>query len=119
MVHCNIVSNDYQDDSITLCTFLQHKSFVLLFDLSPKTFIFLKTFNSEFLCIEVCFTDQSSKELKIEDKIKLLDHAKQFVTDALNTALKRAIQKRAESISGLTDNKSNIKVIKNPPKNNS
>ena len=119
MVHCNIVSNDYEDDSITLCTFIPHKSFVLLFDLSPKTFIFLKTFNSEFLCIEVCFTDQSSKELKIEDKIKLLDHAKQFVTDALNTALKRAIQKRAESISGLTDNKSNIKVIKNPPKNNS
>ena len=34
----------------------------------PKTF--LKTFNSEFLYIEVWFADQNSKPLEIEDKIK-------------------------------------------------
>ena len=33
-------------------------------------FLFLKTFNLEFLYIEVWFTDQNSKPLEIEDKIK-------------------------------------------------
>ena len=31
--------------------------------------MFLKTFNSKFSYIEVNFTDQNSKPLKIEDKI--------------------------------------------------
>ena len=31
--------------------------------------MFLKTFNSEFLYIEIWFTDQNSKMLEIEDKI--------------------------------------------------
>ena len=35
-----------------------------------KKIIFLKLFNSEFSCIEVCFTDQNSKTLEIEDKKK-------------------------------------------------
>ena len=34
--------------------------------------MFLKTFDSEFLHIEVWFTDQNSKPLEIEDKIKSL-----------------------------------------------
>ena len=33
--------------------------------------MFLKTFNSEFLYIEVWFTDQNSKPLEIEDKINM------------------------------------------------
>ena len=33
--------------------------------------MFLKTFNSEFLYIEVWFTDQNSKPLEIEDKINI------------------------------------------------
>ena len=39
--------------------------------ISPKTFIFLKTFNSEFSSIEVLFTDKNSKSLKIKDKINI------------------------------------------------
>ena len=42
-----------------------------LLDISPKMFIFLKTFNLEFSYIEVWFTDQNSKPLKIEDKINI------------------------------------------------
>ena len=42
--------------------------FSQLLDISPKTFIFLKTFNSEFSYIEVWFTDQNSKPLEMEDK---------------------------------------------------
>ena len=47
LVHCNIVNNDYQQDSRFLYTFVPNKSFVQLLDISLKNFIFLKTFNSE------------------------------------------------------------------------
>ena len=33
--------------------------------------MFLETFNSEFLYIEVLFTEQNSKPLEIEDKINI------------------------------------------------
>ena len=71
LVHCNIVNNDYQQDSRVLYTFVPNKLFGQLLDISPKNSIFLKTFNSEFSCIEVWFTDQNSKPLEIEDKINI------------------------------------------------
>ena len=71
LVHCNIVNNDYQQDSRVLYTFVPNKSFGQLLDISPKNFIFLKTFDSEFSYIEVWFTDQNSKPLEIEDKINI------------------------------------------------
>ena len=40
-------------------------------DISPETFIFLKTFNLEFSYIEVWFPDQNSKLLEIKDKINV------------------------------------------------
>ena len=48
--HCNIVNNDYQQDSRVLYT---KKSFGQLLDISRKNFIFLKNFGSEFSYIEV------------------------------------------------------------------
>ena len=39
--------------------------------MSPNVLIFSKTLNSKFSYIEVWFTDQNSKLLGIEDKIKL------------------------------------------------
>ena len=53
LIHCNIFNNDYQQESRILYTFVPNKSFGQLLDISPKTFIFLKTFNSEFSYIEV------------------------------------------------------------------
>ena len=47
---------------------INNKSFGQLLDISPKTFVFLKTFESEFLYIEVLFTYQSSNPLEIRDK---------------------------------------------------
>ena len=70
LIHCYIINNDYQQDSRVLCTFVP-KSFGKLLDISPKNFIFLKTVNSEFLYIEVWFTDQNSKPLEIGDKINI------------------------------------------------
>ena len=71
LIHFNIINNDYQEDSRVLYTFVPNKSFGQLLDISPKSFIYLKTFNSEFSYIEVWFTDQNSKPLEIEDKIKI------------------------------------------------
>ena len=42
LVHCNIVNNNYQQDSRVLYTFIPNKFFGQLLDISPKTFIFLK-----------------------------------------------------------------------------
>ena len=54
-----------------LCTFVPNKSFGQLLDISPKNVIFLKTFDSEFLCIEVWFKYQNSNPLQIEDEINV------------------------------------------------
>ena len=47
LVHCNIVNNDYQQDSRVLYTFVPNKPFGSLLEISPTNHIFLKTFNSE------------------------------------------------------------------------
>ena len=51
--------------------FVPNKSFGELLDISPKCFIFLKTFDTEFSYIEIWFIDENSKPLEIEDKIKI------------------------------------------------
>ena len=69
LVHCNIANNDYQQDSRVLYTYASSKPFGSLLDISSANHIFLKTFNSEYDEIIVCFTDQNSKALEIEDRI--------------------------------------------------
>ena len=59
LVHYNSVNNNHQQDSRILYTLVLNKSFRKLLDISHKNVIFLKTFNSEFSCIEVWFTDQN------------------------------------------------------------
>ena len=71
LVHCNMVNNDYQQDSRVLYTFVPNKSFHSLLDISPSNHIFLKTLNSEYDEIVVWLTDQNSKPLEIEDRINL------------------------------------------------
>ena len=43
LAHCNIVNNDYQQDSRVLHTFVSNKTFGSLFEISPTIHIFLKT----------------------------------------------------------------------------
>ena len=71
LINCNIVNNNYQQDSRVLYAFVPNKSFGRLLNISPKNFIFLKTFNSKFSYIEVWFTDQNSKPIEIENKINI------------------------------------------------
>ena len=63
LIDCNIGNNDY--------TFVPNRSFGQLLDISPKNFIFLKTFNSGFSYIEVWFTDKNYKLLEAEHKINI------------------------------------------------
>ena len=60
LVHCNIVNNDYQQDSRILYTFASNKPFSSLLEVSPTNHIFLKTFNFEFQEIKIWFTYQTS-----------------------------------------------------------
>ena len=71
LVHCNIVNNDYQQDSRVLYTFVPSKSFGSLLDISPSNHIFLKTINSEYDEIIVWLNDQNNKPLEIEDRLNL------------------------------------------------
>ena len=71
LVYCNLVNNDYQQDSRTLYTFVPNKPFGSSLEVSPANHIVLKTFNSEFQKIKVWFTDQPSRPLEVEDKINL------------------------------------------------
>ena len=48
LVHCNIVNNDYQQNSRVLYTFVPNKPFGTLLEISPASHIFLETFNSKY-----------------------------------------------------------------------
>ena len=48
LVHCNIVNNDYQEDSRLSYTFVPNKPFGSLLEISPTNRIFLKAFSSEY-----------------------------------------------------------------------
>ena len=74
LVHCNLVNNDYQQDSRILYTFVPNKPFGSLLEISPTNLIFLKILNSEFQEIKIWFTDyiwQTSKPLEAEDRINV------------------------------------------------
>ena len=71
LIHCNLVNNNYQQNSKILYTFVSNKPFGSLLEISPTSHIFLKTFNSEFQDMKIWFTDQNSNPLEVEDKINL------------------------------------------------
>ena len=71
LIYCNVVNNSYQQNSRVLYKFIPNNLFSQLLDISPKHFIFLKTFDSDFSYIEVWFTDLNSNPFEIEDKINI------------------------------------------------
>ena len=40
LLHCNLVNNDYQQDSRILFTFVPNKAFSCLLEISPKNHVF-------------------------------------------------------------------------------
>ena len=81
VVYCNLDNNNYQQNSRVLYTFVSNKQcgqfFIHLLQMNylvnHYSFIFLKTFNSKFSCIEVWFTYRNSKLLETEDKIRITE----------------------------------------------
>ena len=71
LVHCDIVNNDYQQNSIVFYTFVLNKPLGSLLEISPTNHIFLKTFSSKYDEIKLWFTDRNSKPLEMEDRINL------------------------------------------------
>ena len=71
LVHCNLVNNDYQQDSRILYTFVPNKTFGSLLEVSPTNHVFLKPFNSKFQEIKIWFTDQASTPLEVEVRINV------------------------------------------------
>ena len=48
VMHCNMINNDYKHNSRFFYKFVPNKLLSPLLDISPKNFILLKTFSSEF-----------------------------------------------------------------------
>ena len=71
LVYYNYVNIDYERNPSVWYTFIPDISFGQLLDISPKNFIFLKSFNSGFSYTEVWFNDQNSKPLDREDKANI------------------------------------------------
>ena len=71
LIHCNVVNNSYQQILRVLYTFVPNKLFSQLLEIPSKNLMFLKTFDSEFSCIEVWFTDQNFNPFEIEDKTNI------------------------------------------------
>ena len=69
-MHCNLVNNNYQQSRV-LFTSVPNKQFGQLINIAPHSLIMLNTRNTEFLSIEVWFTDQNSEPLEIEDNVNM------------------------------------------------
>ena len=61
LLHCNVVHNDYLQNSKLLYTFVANNAFGQLLSIQPKALIQSKTTDSIFDHIEIWFTDQKLK----------------------------------------------------------
>ena len=71
LLHCNIVQNDYLQNSKLLYEFVPDKTFGQLISVKPSVFIQCKTSDSIFDYIEIWFTDQNNKSLQIAGKVSV------------------------------------------------
>ena len=71
LVHCNLLNNNYQQASKVLFTFVPNKQFGQLINIASCSLTMLSTTNTKFSFIEVCFTDQNSEPIEIEDSVNL------------------------------------------------
>ena len=70
-MHCNIVQNDYLQNSKLLYEFVPDKKFGQLISVKPPAFVQCKTSDTIFDYIEIWFTDQNNNSLQIEDKVSV------------------------------------------------
>ena len=70
-MHCNLIKNDYLQNSKILYEFVPDKRFGQLISVKPPVFIQCKISDSIFDCTEIWFTDQNNKSLQIEGKVSV------------------------------------------------
>ena len=71
LLHCNIVQNEYLQNSKLLYEFVPDKTFGQLISVKPPVFIECKTSDSIFDYIQIWFTDQDNNSLQIEDRVSV------------------------------------------------
>ena len=71
LVHCNVVQNDYLQNSKLLHTFAPDNAFGQLLSIQPKALIQSKITDSIFNYFEIWFTDQNNNSLQIEDSVSV------------------------------------------------
>ena len=71
LMHCNVVQNNYQQDSKLSYSFLRDKQFGQLLVIEPKALIGLKTIDSIFDYMDIWFADQDNRSLQIEDSVNI------------------------------------------------
>ena len=69
--HCNVVRNDYLQNSKLLYTFVPNNAFRQLLSIQPKTLIQSKTTDFIFGHIEIWFTDPNNNSLQIEESVSV------------------------------------------------
>ena len=71
LLHCNLVQNDYLQNSKLLYEFVPDKKFGQLISVKPPVFIQCKTSDTIFDYIEIWFADQNNKSLQIRDEVSV------------------------------------------------
>ena len=71
LLHCNVVHNDYLQNSKLLYTFVPANAFGQLLFIQPKASIQSRTTDSIFDHIEIWFTDQNKNCLQIRDRVSV------------------------------------------------
>ena len=61
LVQCNLVDNQYQQNSEVLYTFTPNTSYAYLLNVEPSNLMFLITYNTNFGEIIITFTDQNGR----------------------------------------------------------
>ena len=70
-MHCNLVKNDYQYTLSVFFTLVPKQQFGQLINISPHSLTMINPISTEFSYVEVWFTDQVSKALKIDNNVSL------------------------------------------------
>ena len=70
-MHCNVVHNDYLQNSKLLYSFVSDKSFGQLLNIEPKVLIQSRTTDSVFHYVEIWFADENNWSLQVDDSVNI------------------------------------------------
>ena len=71
LVQCNLVDNQYQQNSEVWYTFKPNKFYTYVLNVEASNLVFFKTYNTEFDEIIITFTHQNGRPLETEGKVSV------------------------------------------------